>query len=322
MSHLSPPTVGSARKERELRCRDVDERAHVDVVIVAYNSGATLRAAVEPLSANEDIRVIVVDNASPRGGLDVVADLDVTTIQLGMNGGFAHGCNVGWRAGAAPYVLFLNPDAVISAEAIHQLVSLLERDSALAIAAPRIVHEGGELEYSLRRFPRLASTYARALFLHRLVPRLRWSDEVVRDPAAYVAGSTPEWVSGACLLIRRNILEAIDGWDERFFMYCEDIDLCARVRDAGYRIGFEPEAVVLHEGGASAPRPALIPTLAESRLLYARKHRSRVGALAERVGLALEAFTHALVSSRGRDARAGHARALRALARPAADGRA
>jgi N-acetylglucosaminyl-diphospho-decaprenol L-rhamnosyltransferase len=289
----------------------------INVVIVAYNSAESLRDCVTPLVARPDVSVFVVDNASPTGGLELIADLDVAAIQLRVNGGFAHGCNVGSRAGNAPYVLFLNPDAVISAAAVDQLVSVLRADPCVAIVAPKIVRPRGELEYSQRRFPRLASTYARALFLHRILPRLHWSDELVRDPSVYETSASPEWVSGACLLIRRSVLEEIGGWDERFFMYCEDVDLCARVRNGGYDIRFEPAAVARHEGGASAPRPMLIPTLAASRLLYARKHRSRLGAFVERAGLALEALTHAAVSRRGQDARAGHARALRLLARPA-----
>jgi N-acetylglucosaminyl-diphospho-decaprenol L-rhamnosyltransferase len=289
----------------------------VDVVVVAYNSADTLRACVHPFVGRDDTTVTVVDNASPDGGLEAIADLDVGTITLRVNGGFARGCNVGWRAGRSPFVLFLNPDAVASPQAVQTIAGVLRRDVDVAIAAPKIVQPNGALEYSQRRFPRLASTYARALFLHRAIPLLRWSDELVRDPFAYARAAEPEWVSGACLLIRRAVLEELGGWDERFFMYCEDIDLCARVRERGYGIRFEPTAVVEHEGGASAPRPTLIPTLAASRLLYARKHRSRLGALVERGGLALEALTHAAVSSRGQEARAGHARALRLLARPA-----
>jgi GT2 family glycosyltransferase len=105
-------------------------------------------------------------------------------------------------------------------------------------------------------------------------------------------------------------LEELGGLDERFFMYCEDVDLCRRVRDAGYDVRYEPEAVAVHEGGASAPRASLLPTLAESRLLYARKHRGRTAAGVERGGIALGALTHLLVARR-RAVRAGHARSLR-----------
>src|SRR6266511_3110398 len=132
--------------------------------------------------------------------------------------------------------------------------------------APRIVHTDGTLDYSQRRFPRLRSTYAQALFLHRLFPRATWTDEVIREDEAYARRGSPDWVSGACMLMRRSVLEELNGLDEGFFMYCEDIDLCRRLRRAGYDLVFEPDARVLHEGGASAPRTSLLPVLASSRL--------------------------------------------------------
>jgi len=124
-------------------------------------------------------------------------------------------------------------------------------------------------------------------------------------------------ISGACVMIRRNIFESIGGFNEDYFMYAEDIDLCKRLRSAGYELLYEPAALVEHEGGASVPRTSLLPVLAASRVRYAVKHRGRLGALLERLGVAREALTHVAVSRGGVAARAGHARALRlALRRP------
>lgn len=282
----------------------------VDVVVVSYNSRLKLRGCLEPLVGAADLHLVVADNASPDGSLEAVAGLPVTTIALPYNGGFAHGCNAGIAAGSAPYVLLLNPDTEIRPEAIRRLVDAMA-DERVAAAAPRIVAEDGSLEFSQRRFPRLRSTYAQALFLHRVFPRAEWVDEIERDVRAYEQPGSPEWASGACLLLRRSAVEEIGGLDDGFFMYCEDIDLCRRLRDAGYDIRFAPGAVVTHEGGASAPRASLLPVLAASRLRYAQKHRGRAGALLERLGVALGALTHALVSRGGRSVRAGHVRALR-----------
>jgi N-acetylglucosaminyl-diphospho-decaprenol L-rhamnosyltransferase len=286
-------------------------RDGVDVVIVSYNSRDRLRACVEPLVHAPEAHVIVVDNASPDASLEAVSDLPVTTIQLGSNGGFAHGVNVGWRAGDAPHVLLLNPDARIDRPNLERLVSTLRERPELGAVAPRIVDDGGSLDWSQRRYPRLRSTYARAFFLHRIWPTAAWSDELIRDESAYAVPGSPDWVSGACVLLRRDALVRLGGLDEGFFMYAEDIDLCKRLRGAGFELLFEPDAVVEHEGGASAPRTALLPVLAASRMRYAAKHRSRLGALLERLGIALEAGTHILVSRGGAAARRGHARALR-----------
>jgi N-acetylglucosaminyl-diphospho-decaprenol L-rhamnosyltransferase len=290
----------------------------VDVIVVSYNSRDRLRDCVEPLAALEDVNVIVADNASSDGTLDVVADLAVTTFALGANGGFAHGCNAGWRAGEAPYVLFLNPDARLDEASLRQLVRVLADSESVGVVAPRILGEDGAVEPSQRRFPRVSSTYAHALFLHRLFPRAAWASELVRDPEAYDQPGSPEWVSGACLLVRRSVLERIGGWDEGFFLYCEDKDLCRRVRDAGFDVRYEPRATVTHAGGSSAPRSSLLPVLAASRVRYARKHRGLVGAAVERVGIALIELTHMLVSKGGRASRAGHAAALRVAAGRAA----
>jgi len=286
----------------------------VDVVVVSYNSSDHLRACVEPLARAADVHVVVVDNASEDDSLASVADLPLTAVALECNGGFSHGCNVGLRKGTAPFVLLLNPDAVIDESSLRRLVRVLEEDDGVGCAAPRIVHPDGELHYSQRRFPRLRSTYAQALFFHRILPRASWTDELVRDERAYTVRGSPEWVSGACILLRRAALEELGGLDERFFLYCEDTDLCRRLRDAGLDIRFEPEAVVIHEGGASAPRSSLLPVLAASRIRYASAHRSRAAALMERIGIGLAAATHMVVARGGAPARAGHARALQVAA--------
>ncbi len=250
----------------------------VDVVVVAYESRETLRGCVEGLAGEDGIHVIVVDNASSDGGLETIAGLSATSIQSERNGGFAYGCNLGWHAGDAPAVLFLNPDARIDPASVRILAQVLERDASVGAAAPRILHEDGSLDHSLRRFPRLRSTYAKALFLHRLVPRAHWVDEVVRDPRPYEQPGTAEWVSGACVMVRREALEAIGGWDEGFFLYSEDTDLCLRLREAGFRVAYEPSARCVHIGGVSAPRAALTPVHVASRLRYTGKHHGRLTA--------------------------------------------
>ena len=288
----------------------------VDVIVVSYNSSDELRDCVSPLAGQPGVTVYVVDNASADRSLDVVRDLDITPIQLERNGGFAHGVNAGWRAGNGPAVLLLNPDARIDVDGIARLAAVLRDRPEVGAVAPRIVHTDGSLDFSLRRFPRLVSTYAQALFLHRFFPRAGWTDELVRETAAYAVPGTADWVSGACVLVRRSALEGRDLLDETFFMYCEDIDLCRRLWTSGYTVAYDPSAVVVHEGGASAPRPSLYPVLAASRIRYAQKHRRPLGALLERFGVALGALTHIAVGRGAKTARIGHARALRVAMSP------
>jgi N-acetylglucosaminyl-diphospho-decaprenol L-rhamnosyltransferase len=276
----------------------------VDVVIVSYNSREHVRAALEPLTSFADFHVVVVDSASTDRTLDVVVDLDVATVALSENRGFSHACNIGCRSGTSPYVLFLNPDARIEPESVATLVAAAEADSSIGAVAPQIIGPDGSIHFSLFRFLRLRSTYAQALF-----PRAAWLEEV-RDLEAYSHAWRPEWVSGACLLVRRSVLERVGGLDEGFFLYCEDLDLCRRIRDAGHEILFEPRARAVHVGGGSKPRSALLPVLAASRVRYARKHQPRHVVLVERLGIALGALTHMIATRGGSSARAGHARAL------------
>ena len=286
----------------------------VTVVVVSYNSRDSLRACVEPLAGQPDVDLVVVDNASPDESLDVVRDLPVTAVELDANRGFAHGCNVGWRSREAPYVLFLNPDARIEPDAIRVLAGALDRDPGVGAVGPKIVNDDGTLDFSRRRFPRLSSTFGQALFLHRVFPRALWVDETIRREEGYDVAGDAEWLSGACLMVRRSLLERLDGLDEGFFMYCEDKDLCRRIWDAGSVVRYEPAAVVMHEGGRSAPRSSLLPVLAASKVRYARKHRRRTAALVERIGLALGELTHVAVSRGGRTKRAGHLAALAVVA--------
>ena len=285
----------------------------VDIVIVSYRSRGRLAGCVGPLIGHDDIAVTVVDNASPDNSLDAVAGLPVNSIALKQNFGFAYACNRGAESGEAASILFLNPDAHTYPEAVRAMERLLADDPSLGAVAPRIFGADHHLDFSQRRFPSAARTYARAVFLQRVFPRRAWSDEVIRDVSAYERTGFPDWVSGACILARRSAFEAVGGFDERFLMYSEDADLCRRLWDAGYRIRFAPKAIVTHEGGASGPRPDLLSLLAASRVRYAEKHHGTWGAQLERVGLVLESAVRVVVSRGGLSARAGHLRAIATL---------
>jgi GT2 family glycosyltransferase len=288
--------------------------ARVDVVIVSYNSREELRGCVLAV-ADPRMAVVVVDNASRDGSLGTVADLDVTCVGLDRNRGFAAGCNAGWVRGQAPYVLFLNPDARIGPEDVHLLVSVLESDPGVGVVAPRILGDDGSVQESQFSFSTPWSIWSTALFLHRVAPGSARLTGAVPAEAHEVPGS-PDWVSGACLLLRRETLEALGGLDERFFMYCEDMDLCRRTRALGLDVRYEPSATAAHIGGRSAPSARMQPVLVRSRVAYAHKHFSLPGRLVARVGIVAAEVTHALVSRGGRAARVGHLRALRAALAP------
>jgi GT2 family glycosyltransferase len=244
----------------------------LDVVVVAYRSGAYLRRCVEPLCARPGISVYVVDNACPDASPSTVADLHLTTVAMRRNAGFGAGCNAGAWLGSAPAVLFLNPDARVEPGDALRLAERLRDDASIGVVGPRLVDEDGTLHLSVRRFPRLRSAFGEALFLHHALPHVQWTTEFVHRPQAGDA----EWLSGAALCVRRTSLEEIGGFDERFFLYSEDTDLCARLRRTGCRVVYDPTVTAMHVGGQSAPPPLQERRKITARLLYARLHESRL----------------------------------------------
>lgn len=270
-----------------------DGQATVDVVVVAYNSRDTLRLCIEPLARLPWVNVIVVDNACPEGSPRLVEDLPVHIVRSPRNGGFAYGCNLGIANGSADFVLLLNPDAEIDAASLAVLADTLRADPTLAGVGPHIVDEAGDVIFTQRRFPRLRFTYAQGLFLHRAAPGAVWADDAIRDPEAYARPGTAEWISGCCVLLRREAVAAVGGLDEGFFLYSEETDLFKRLAVAGWRAGFEPRANARHVGFQSADKNATEPIRAVSRVRYARKHHGRLVAALEALGVALSALAHA-----------------------------
>jgi GT2 family glycosyltransferase len=286
--------------------------AIVHAVIVSYRSADTLRGCVEPLTTMPGVAVTVVDNDSPDNSVETIEDLGVDIVRSPRNGGFSYGCNLGAARARAPFLLFLNPDARIELDDLQALIAALEDDPKAGLVGPK-VFEGGELAYSIRRFPRNRSTFAQALFLHRLWPLAEWSDELVRDDGAYAQGGPVDWLSGACMLIRRDLFESLGGFDERFFLYCEDMDLCRRVWNSRHSVRYVSSAMVDHVGGASSGAGETQPILARSRVLYVRKHYPPISARVHAFGVALGEATHAVTAIQRPRSRRGHLAAVRAV---------
>ena len=289
----------------------------IDVVVVSYNSRDTLRACVEPLAGLDGVTVIVVDNASPDQSLEAITDLPIRTVAAERNHGFAVGCNLGVAAGNAPFVLFLNPDAYISEASLRRLADVLVSEPDVGIVGPRTMAGDGTLVATMRRYQRVGSVWATALFVHRVLKRAAWANEIVKSDDPYEHAAYPEWLSGGCLLARRSIIESVGGFDEGFFLYNEDMDLCVRVSAARYKIRYEPTALAVHEGGRSAPRTGLYAVLARSQMRFARQHAGAVSADFQRLGLATGALSHLIANAARPAHRRGHIAALQAIVRPA-----
>jgi N-acetylglucosaminyl-diphospho-decaprenol L-rhamnosyltransferase len=299
----------------------IQDGTRVEVVIVAYNSAETLRACAEPLAQVPWVDVIVVDNACPEDSSRVVEDLPVSVIRSERNGGFAYGCNLGIESGSAEFVLLLNPDAQIDAANLAALVAALAAEPTLAAVGPRVTDRAGGLLFTQRRFPRLRSTFAQGLFLHRAAPLATWADDAIRDPGAYERPGRPEWLSGCCVLLRREAVASVGGLDEGFFLYAEETDLFKRLAANGWTAGYEPGATSWHEGQGSADANATEPIRAASRVRYARKHHGRMIGALEGAGLALGALMHALMWVHKPSRALGHLAAARTALRAIRSGR-
>ena len=247
------------------------------IVIVTFNSAADVGTCLESIPAaarHTDHDVIVVDNGSSDGTVTLVRERwpQVRVLDAGGNVGFARGNNLGIRATASELVLLLNPDAVPRGGAIDRLVAVLDAMPGVAVAGPRIVDEAGRAELSYGAMIGPLTELRQKLLTHghaRLWPVITGRVErASRQP------SFPDWVSGACLLIRRVDLERAGLLDERYFLYTEDVDLCAAVRAHGRLVRFSPEAEVVHARGASrasSPGPAE-QAYRRSQLAFYRKH--------------------------------------------------
>lgn len=286
----------------------------LDVVVVSFRSRDCLPAALAALARDPAPRhdVVVVDNASDDGTVDVVrrAHPDARVLANERNEGFAAACNRGWRAGSGNLVLFLNPDAVPEPGALAAMAGVLAARPEVGIVGPRTLNADGSVQVSTGSDLSLASEIGQRRLV-RGVAR--------RNPRALAAADErharehePDWVSGSCLMARRACLEAIDGFDDGFFLYEEDADLCRRARAAGWRVVFTPRATVVHQLGRSMAQDPLRARLEyhRSHLRYYRKHCSPAAVAVLRCLLLARAAGAWLAALRRGDAAARHDAAL------------
>ena len=262
-----------------------DRRPAIDVVIVNWNGGALVRACLASLAAAGDdpaTDVVVVDNASTDGSADGLErpDLRLTVIGNADNAGFGRACNQGAAVGRAPAILFLNPDTEVGPDALRLTLAALDADPTVGIVGAQLVDEAGRVQRMCARRPTAGSLIGQELHLDRVMPS--------RVPTHFMtewdhAASGPvDQVMGAFLLIRRSLFERLGGFDERFHVYYEDVDLCARAWDAGFTVRHVAEATVRHDGQGTTRqvRARRLFYIQRSRILYAAKHQGAATALA------------------------------------------
>jgi GT2 family glycosyltransferase len=236
----------------------------LSIVIVSFNARADLERCLESLRAAPPAHtheIIVVDNASADGSAEAARRwADVRVVESGGNVGFARGTNIGIRASSGVNVLLLNSDTIVPPDAIDRLLGELDREQDVAIVGPRLVGADGRAELS---FGRMVGP------LNELRQKTATGIEEATRKRQY-----PDWVSGACLLVRRQDADAAGLLDERYFMYLEDVDFCAAVRARGRRVLFVPSVEIVHVRGQSGRAAPAATNLAyrRSQLAFYAKH--------------------------------------------------
>jgi hypothetical protein len=251
----------------------------VSVVIVSYNSREVLPACLNSLrehTAGVPYEAIVVDNASTDGTADLVArDYPwVRLIRRPSNAGLSAAVNEGVAASFGTYIAQLNPDIRIAQDVLAPLAAYLREHPDVAIAAPRLLNDDGTLQLSCRSFPGYSTAlFSRYSLLTRLLPGNRYSARYLMSDADHGVTRDVDWVSGAALMLPRAVFDRLGGWDAGFFLFSEDVDLCRRAHDAGYRVVYLAEHAVYHRIGISVSASSrVIIERHRSMWRYYRKH--------------------------------------------------
>lgn len=254
------------------------------ISIVNWNTRGELRECLDGVCSQESPptrEVVVVDNGSTDGSADMVrghfGDC-ATLIANAGNMGFGAAHNQAIRQSHGRYVLLLNPDSyLVGNDVLKHLIAYMDANADIGILGPRILNPDGTLQFSARRFPPIFAGVFRHTYLGRLFPKNRFVRGYLMADESHDQVMDVDWLSGCAMLLRREALDQIGMFDERFFMYCEDVDLCKRAHDAGWRVVYYPEVEVSHRiGAASDKNPiAMIKQHHRSMLLYFLKYNAR-----------------------------------------------
>lgn len=287
-----------------------DALERVSVLVVAHNSAATIRACLEPI-AQGALEVVVVDNASTDGSADIAAAFEgVTVVRSDENLGFGRGTNLAASRATRELLLFLNPDCVATSEAVATLAERLLADPGLGFAGPRIVKQSGELDYAcLRGDPDPLGALLYVAGVTRLFPGNPAINRYNLTHLDY--DQEQELLNGtaASLMVRASAFNAVDGFDPRFFMYGEDLDLTRRLRAAGHGGRYVPAAEVLHVKGESSRQRSgqMLVEFHRAMWVYYLKHeapaRSAPLNLAVRAGITLLGTVRLAANALRRDKR-------------------
>jgi GT2 family glycosyltransferase/glycosyltransferase involved in cell wall biosynthesis len=286
------------------------------VVIVTYHSAevieSCLRSVKDELDTERSARIVVVDNASTDGTLDLVASAapEAHIVPLHANNGFAAGVNAGIASSPGCDVLVLNPDVRLEPGALRALRERLATPGT-GIAVPLLLDDTGTPQLSLRRRPTTLRAVGETLLGGTRSGRFPALGELVTDSGRYKKSGTVDWATGAAWLVSRECVEAIGTLEERYFLYSEETEYMLRAGDRGFAVRNEPHAVAVHLGGEQSTSSELWALSATNRVRLRREHDGRLAALTMWFAVVANELLRAVV--RGRSGGARHRAALRQL---------
>lgn len=260
---------------------DPDAPVDISILTVTYRNGAEVHKLVDSVRAASrglKVRFVVTDNDS---GDDTLRELrrhrDLTVVESGGNLGYAGGLNVARRhAGRARAILVLNPDLVIDQHSLRRMLAALDAPGVVAVV-PQFLQTCGAPERSLRREPTFARALGDAVLGSMLPQRPGWTSETVLSPARYEKSHPVDWEVGAALMVDAEVGAAIGDWDERFFLYSEEVDYFRRLRQHG-TVWYEADAHLWHAAGGSGRSQALFTLMLVNKVRYYELHHGRVPA--------------------------------------------
>ena len=249
------------------------------IITVSTNESGWIRRMLPTLFAHMagvHGDVVVVDNDSQDGVADMVAaEFPGVRVVWSANHGYGHAINRGVMTCNARYILFLNPDTEILEGSFADLARVMDQEPTLGLVGCRQIDRNGRLDPTIRYFPNAPRALGDALSAERLgARRPRWLGEREIDPRAYEREASCDWTVGSFMLVRREALESAGYFDERFFMYSDEIDLCRRIKMAGWEIRHLPQMTILHHDGKAGVKPHIESLGAVTRVMYARKYFS------------------------------------------------
>ncbi|MHC4573004.1 MAG: glycosyltransferase family 2 protein [Planctomycetota bacterium] len=254
----------------------------LSIVIVSWNVRQDLVRCIRSIEENqpcEEFEVVVVDNASTDGTVEAARKdfPEVITIVNSENRGFATANNHGIERSKGEYILFLNPDTIVQPFSLDVLVDFLDDNRDVGACGPKLLNNNGTTQPSARRFPTFRGALHRHTvfrFLH--IFKSEYKKWLMKD-FKHDKQMDVDQVMGAALMVRRSVIDKVGGMDESFFMYYEEVDLCYRIKQAGWRIVFIPEAVIIHSGGRSTGQIPVTKRIVmlTSLLTFLRKHHGK-----------------------------------------------